>query len=371
MYNQHSKVRREPIMVMVMNPLKALKLDQVYKRICGEENAPGKLAQKIKPFLKERTAQAAKEWKVAKEKMKDIPGTNYNLGLYHLQNGNLDDAIMRFKMVIFLTPEKAEAYYNLARCLIRIKDNPSAEENLNKALSMKGDFPEAKYMMDKLKTPESIDVMPDNVIAERLEWQGEYSDEELEARSQRDKAIVYSALLNITDKNPNLEVLDLGCFEGGRGVILKTKEVAKKIVGVDLSDKSAQMAKEQKINDDSVYNSVTASEISKYLSDNQEKYDLVLAGDVFFHKGRLDDVFVNIANALKPDGMLAMIINKEVSEHTGYKLDVAQDIFIHSIEYLEENIKKAGLDIADKKEKQVEGHKFDIFIIKKIAIHSY
>ncbi len=40
-----------------------------------------------------------KEYGDMRVKLKDIPGTNYELGLRHLARGNLDDAIMRFKMV--------------------------------------------------------------------------------------------------------------------------------------------------------------------------------------------------------------------------------------------------------------------------------
>lgn len=347
---------------MSLNPLNAFGLRDAYRRMCGE-NSPAKLADKIKPFIVKSAKQAIEEWKIAREKMKDIPGTNYELALLHMKNGNLDDAILRFKMVIFLTPEKAEAYYNLARCLVMVGDNESAEENLTKALSFKPDFAEAKYVLEKIKAPESISDVPASVITQHIAWRTEFSEEEREAKLHKDKSIVTMALENVTDKNPNLVVLDLGCSEGGRGEILKSKEVARKIVGVDLWQNATDKAKGKTYEGEAIYSSLHNIEISEYLGENREKYDLIMAGDAFSYKGNLEVVFRNIAESLIPGGLFVSIFPKN-EEASNYKIDIIKDRFVHSAQYIEETMKKSGLVIAEKKQKNIAEADFDIIVAK-------
>ena len=49
-------------------------------------------------------------------KFKDLYATNYNLGLIHLEKGNISDAIFRFKFITRFWPQSQEAYIQLAYC---------------------------------------------------------------------------------------------------------------------------------------------------------------------------------------------------------------------------------------------------------------
>ena len=51
-------------------------------------------------------------------KLKDLSQTNYNLGIFHIDKGNINDAKMRFRFTIKLNPEIALSHYHLARCHI-------------------------------------------------------------------------------------------------------------------------------------------------------------------------------------------------------------------------------------------------------------
>lgn len=52
------------------------------------------------------------------KKCKNLLETNYKLGMKHLENGNLSDAIFRFRFIKKVWPEFYEAHYRLAYCLV-------------------------------------------------------------------------------------------------------------------------------------------------------------------------------------------------------------------------------------------------------------
>jgi Flp pilus assembly protein TadD len=59
-----------------------------------------------------------------REKLQNLTKANYELGLFHLENGNLNDAIFRFYIVYKLNPSHINALYNLGRSYLR-KGNSS------------------------------------------------------------------------------------------------------------------------------------------------------------------------------------------------------------------------------------------------------
>ncbi len=63
-------------------------------------------------------------------------------------------------------------------------------------------------LINKINNPELLNVIPAGIVAEHIEWHKQTEDE-ITSRAQRDKEIITMLLVNIVDKNPNLEILDL------------------------------------------------------------------------------------------------------------------------------------------------------------------
>jgi SAM-dependent methyltransferase len=328
---------------------------------------PSNFIRKAKPLMQQAIDKLHAELKTTKEKLKDIPGTNYKLGIHHLKLGNLPDAIMRFKMVIYLAPEMATAYYNLGRALLLDGKVIEAKENIQKSLSLQPDFPEAKYALYKIENPDVIDSIPQNLMLEHIEWLNNEKHKTSQERGQIDKFFVSSVLTNIHDKNPNLDILDLGSNTGGRGVFLRRREVAKKITGIDINAKKTEAAKKQLFEGEPVYNNIITSEIHSYIAGNNEKYDLILAGNVFSYNARLDNIFANIAKSLTQGGAFSILIRDgEITDK--YKFDPEKDRFDHSVKYFEETLKTAGFNVEEKKHKEFEDISFTILTAKVLAV---
>ncbi len=69
-------------------------------------------------LLGEKIQQANKDFFTIKDRLKNLRETNYKLGLKHLENGNIKDAIFRFRFINKFWPDLLDAHYQLAYCLI-------------------------------------------------------------------------------------------------------------------------------------------------------------------------------------------------------------------------------------------------------------
>ena len=96
---------------------------------------------------------------------------------------------------------------------------------------------------------------------------------------------------------------DLGCGTGLCGRLLRP--LAERVTGVDLSGnmlaKSAALA---------VYDALVQSDVLEFLQGSEERFDCVLAADVFIYIGALDEVFAALAQRMEPGGVFAFTVEE-------------------------------------------------------------
>ncbi len=78
------------------------------------EDKIDKLSNSIDNFW----ANIVVEYRIVKEKLQDLSQANYDLGIRYLEEGNIKEAIFRFKITKKFWPNNYEAYYELIYCLI-------------------------------------------------------------------------------------------------------------------------------------------------------------------------------------------------------------------------------------------------------------
>lgn len=91
-------------------------------------------------FSSKKIQETKEELFVMKQKLRNLLETNYQLGLTHIENGNLSDAIFRFKFIIKFWPEHLESYYQLAYCLVLKNKFYQAKKTLETLLAKKPDY---------------------------------------------------------------------------------------------------------------------------------------------------------------------------------------------------------------------------------------
>lgn len=90
-------------------------------------------SQNFLNFLNQKIQQVKDEITIIRVKCKNLLDTNYKLGMKHLEKGNINEAIFRFRFINKFWPEHLESYYQLAYCFI-----------------LKERFKEAKVLLEKL-----------------------------------------------------------------------------------------------------------------------------------------------------------------------------------------------------------------------------
>jgi len=135
-----------------------------------------------------------------------------------------------------------------------------------------------------------------------------------------------------TSANGDLDILDLGCGTGLCGEAVK--DLAKRLDGVDLSGEMLKLARKRR-----VYKTLTKSEVVTYMDKTRRSYDLVLGADVFVYFGLLDELFVSVANVLKPGGLV--IFSLEAHDGTDFTL-TASGRYAHGRSYVRDCAQAAG-----------------------------
>ncbi len=120
------------------------------KDLSFSENLENK-SEKFKKFLNDSFLSIKTEISTVREKAKDLHQTNFELGNHHLENGNLSEAIFRFRFIKKFWPDDYDAYYLLAYCLT-LKEKPrKARRVLEELLEKDPNYdPAARELLDHL-----------------------------------------------------------------------------------------------------------------------------------------------------------------------------------------------------------------------------
>lgn len=93
-------------------------------------------ANKVSSLVKDGLVNFVSDLKIMREKSKDLLKTNVNLGLKHLNDDNISDAIFRFRVVSIFWPNYVKTYYYLAHCYILKNRYRKADIAIKKLLEM-------------------------------------------------------------------------------------------------------------------------------------------------------------------------------------------------------------------------------------------
>ncbi len=295
-------------------------------------------------------------WVSRFQKFRDIVKNNYELGRMHLGLGNMKDAQLRFKFVLWLDPLHVDATYYLGVVYLSKGDKKQAADYFRRALKMRPSFEEAKYLLSVAAgKPVSGDSMPTRMpltLATEL-FDGlayDYTQQQIgmmkyEGHTQLDNTLRSCIVPGRIDH----VILELGCGTGlcGPGV----RDFASHLTGIDLSQKMLEEAVLlQDNNDKKIYDALIKREAVEFLKDSQNSsYDVVMSAGMFSYIGDLEAVFTESARVLKGGGFFAFTADHMEGE--GYRFVPAEARFSYSKPYLEALAANCGL-----KELRVKDH---------------
>jgi predicted TPR repeat methyltransferase len=166
-------------------------------------------------------------------------------------------------------------------------------------------------------------------------------DEVLARLAYRAPAIVAEAIgEKLGAPRGDLDVLDAGCGTGLAGPLLKP--FARRLVGIDLSEKMLARARER-----GLYDELEAAELTAYLEGRSASYDLVTSIDTLVYFGDLSHVAKGLANVLRPGGRAVFTVEKAQTSAApaGYRLN-PHGRYGHTEAYVRGSLEGAGLEVA-------------------------
>lgn len=111
----------------------------------------------------------------------------------------------------------------------------------------------------------------------------------------------HETLVHLLPEGPLGRVLDLGCGTGLCG--LRVRPRASHLVGVDLSPAMVSQAEAR-----GLYDALVCGDFHDWLRRGADRFDVMLAADVFIYVGELEQAFDAMAPLLNPGGHLAFTV---------------------------------------------------------------
>ncbi len=232
----------------------------------------------------------------------DSADVQYSLGLAHNKTGNTGEAASCFREVLKLAPDHAQAHHSLA-------------------------------MLGEVPAPQRADA---SYVTSLFDGYANTFDQHLvECLKYGIPEGLRKSILDIGCLRRDMDVLDMGCGTGLCGPLFR--EYALSLVGVDLSPKMINKARER-----AVYDELVVGDLMVPLSRPGVAFDLVLAADVFVYIGDLEKVFEGVAAALKPGGVFGFSV--EATDAQSYVLH-SRGRYAHSLSYIRTLADSYGMDV--------------------------
>ena len=224
----------------------------------------------------------------------------FSLGVLLQQQNKINEAQAYFQKTIQLKPDHVKALLCLGRIYQESGALKDAETFFNRALQVDPESEETHFWMASLGLVETPPHPPKSHVMQLFDSYAEIFDEHLTSGlNYHTPEILFNALsLILQRKEQRLEVLDLGCGTGLCGPLFR--DLARHLVGVDLSPGMLDKARKRNVYDDLLLGDVTLP-----LSSSSAIYDLIISADVFVYIGDLQRIFELVQVALKPGGVFA------------------------------------------------------------------
>ena len=268
----------------------------------------------------------------------DHQDVHQNLGILFYGQRRMKEAVACFCKVITLDPKHAQALRLLVMAHCVIGDVEKAVAICEQWVKEQPDDPLARHTLAACSGRNVPPRAADAYIEKVFDGFAASFDTKLAQLMYRAPRLVTTMLADSgIEASKALDVLDVGCGTGLCGPLLT--QYASRLVGVDLSAKMLDQARERK-----VYDELIKGELTAYLQSANEAFDVIVSADTLVYFGALEDVIAAAARALRPDGYFVFTVEELVGADDGAEYCLRpHGRYNHAREYVERLLADAGL----------------------------
>src|SRR5262245_16268307 len=285
-----------------------------------------------------RLAESEAAYRTAIEIDPDHKDVHHNLGILLYGQRRMAEAVACFCRVITLDPKHAQALRLLAMAHCVIGEFDKAVEICERWVEEQPDDPLARHTLAACSGRNVPSRASDAYIETVFDSFAASFDAKLALLAYRAPKLVAVMLADAgVEATRTLDVLDAGCGTGLCGPLIR--DYAARLVGVDLSARMLDQARDR-----GVYDELVKGELTAYLQSRSEEFDVIVSADTLVYFGALEDVIAAAAGALRPGGYLVFTVEhfKDADASSEYCLR-PHGRYNHSRAYVERLLVNAGL----------------------------
>jgi predicted TPR repeat methyltransferase len=254
----------------------------------------------------------------------------HNLGVLLNAQKRPREAALCFSKVITLRPKDPEARRLLALAYCTLGEVEKAVEIFQEWLEDDPDDPVAQHMLAACSGRDIPPRASDAFIERTFDSFAASFDSKLARLSYRAPALVTETLKRSgVAPTKSLDVLDAGCGTGLCGALIAP--YARRLVGVDLSERMLAQARQR-----DVYDELLKCELTGYLAECNETFDVIVSADTLVYFGALEPFVAASDRALRPGGRLIFTVEalEGAGHDVGYSLGTSGR-YRHAREHIE------------------------------------
>jgi len=250
-----------------------------------------------------------------------------------------DEALGSYERALAIDPTLAQAWSNRGGILREAKRLDEAAHAFEQAIAHGGNAELNGYYLASVGGRHTPATAPKNYVQPLFDDYADEFDEHLvRVLHYRAHEVLIGHLERL--KNPRRfdSALDLGCGTGLCGPLVKP--LTARLTGVDLSSRMIDKARAL-----GVYERLIHADIVEYLSTTADRFDLVLAADVFIYIGDLAPVFAAVHRVMEAAGVFCFSAELAGSESQDFEL-LPSLRYAQSERYLRELAARHGFEVA-------------------------
>jgi predicted TPR repeat methyltransferase len=229
--------------------------------------------------------------------------------------GRPEDAVLHYHHAIGMQPHVPELHHNLALVHMQRGNTEEALAHLEKEAALNRHAEAAQHLIAALRNT-TTDRAPVAYVRETFDGYADGFDQHLVHKlGYHAPEHLAQALRDTLGPDPQqLAVLDLGCGTGLFGEAIGALQ--RSLVGVDLSPRMIEKARQRQI-----YDELIVGDVLDYLAEAENgRFDLIASVDVFIYIGNLLPVFEHASRILAPGSWLAFSIETAPPESGDFSL---------------------------------------------------